>query len=66
MKNSWEQRGGATPHAKANGSREAWTDASHNNTTDSIVIGSIMLVKNNSKKRSIVSWIRFVRVVMTV
>ena len=35
MKNSWEQRGGATPHAKANGSRESWTDASHNNTTDS-------------------------------
>ena len=35
MKNSWEQRGGATPHANVNGSRESWTDASHNNTTDS-------------------------------
>ena len=35
MKNSWEQHGGATPHAKANGSRESWTDASHNNNTDS-------------------------------
>ena len=35
MKNSWEQRGGATSHTNANGSRESWTDASHNNTTDS-------------------------------
>lgn len=34
MKNSWEQRGGATSHTNANGSRESWTDASHNNTTD--------------------------------
>ena len=35
MKDSWEQRGGATPHANANGSTESWTDVSHNNTTDS-------------------------------
>ena len=35
MKNSWEQRGGATSHTNANGSRESWTDASHNNNTDS-------------------------------
>ena len=34
MKDSWEQRGGATSHTNANGSRESWTDASHNNTTD--------------------------------
>lgn len=64
MKNSMGTTWSATPHANANGDEVLVGCYTISSTTDSD--WGIMLVKNNSKKRSIVSWIRFVKLVMTV